>query len=93
MLPGVESVGEATDVVLVSAVPFATLAATLRIRVKVAVAVEASVAMLQLAALGVQVNDGPDDCASETNVAPAASASLSVTLCASLGPLLMTVMV
>ena len=96
MLPGVESVGEVADAVLVSVAPLATFAPTLKIRVNVADAFEARVAMLQLTepvapTLGfVQSNAGPV-CASDTNVVPAGSASVSVTLCASLGPLFVTV--
>ena len=65
MLPGVESVGEVADAVLVSVVPLATFAPTLKIRVNVADAFEARVAMLQLTepaapTLGfVQSNAGP----------------------------------
>ena len=92
MFAGVGSlVEEIADAVLVSVIPLATFAPTLRIRVKVADADDTSVAMLQLPELGVQLNDGPDVCASETNIVPAGIASLRVTLCASLGPLFVIV--
>jgi hypothetical protein len=41
----------------------------------------------------VQVNAGPAVCVSETKVVPGGSASLSVTLCESFGPLFVTVTV
>ena len=56
----------------------------------VAEAEEWRVAIPQLT-VGVQLNVGPDVCASETKVVPAGSASVIVTLCASLGPLLVIV--
>ena len=88
-----QAMGLAVSAELVSVIPLATFAPTLRIRVKVADADDTSVAMLQLPELGVQLNDGPDVCASETNIVPAGIASLRVTLCASLGPLFVTVIV
>ena len=79
---------EAAEAVFIT--PAVTFAATLKIRVNVAEAEEGRVAIPQLT-VGVQLNVGPDVCASETKVVPAGSASVIVTLCASLGPLLVIV--
>src|SRR5438093_1473851 len=91
LLPGFGSVIEDDAVAVFESVePLVRFAPALNTSVNVAEAPEARVAMLQLTA-GVQLNNGPDVCASETNVVPAGSASLRVTLCASLGPLFVMV--
>src|SRR5260370_225477 len=97
LLPGVGSlVVDDAEAVLVSVVLFAKFVPTLKMSVKVAEAPEASVASVQLTDPVpptdgfVHVNAGPVFCVLETNVVPAGSVSLSVTLCASLGPLLIT---
>src|SRR5260370_1216476 len=80
-------------------VPFATVPPTLYTIVKEAEAPFASVAIEQLTVPPlptdgfVQVNAGPTVCISDTKVVPAGSVSLSMTLCASLGPLFTTVTV
>src|SRR6266496_4291643 len=99
LLPGVGSlVVDDAEAVFVSVVLFTTFAPTFKTSVKVAEEPEASVPIVQFTeplaptAGFVQLNAGPVFCASETNVVPAGSVSLSVTLCASLGPLFVTLM-
>src|SRR5260370_42375796 len=78
-------------------VPFATVAPTLYTTVKEAEAPFASVAIEQLTVPPLptdgfmQVNAGPVACISDTKVVFVGTASLSMTLCASLGPLFVTV--
>src|SRR5258707_989019 len=100
LLAGFGSVtGDETVAVFVIVEPFATVAPTLSTIVKEAEAPFASVASVQLTdpvpptAGFAQVNAGPVACVSDTKVVPAGSASVSVTLCASFGPLFMTVTV
>ena len=84
------------EAVFVIVVPFAIFAPTLKTSVNVADAPLASVPIVQLTDPVpptdgfVHVKAGPVFCVSETNVVPAGSVSLSVTLCASLGPLFVT---
>src|SRR5262245_59680563 len=98
--PGVGSVVVVVaDAVFVIVDPSSTLALTLTTSVNVAVAPAASVAMLPLNVpvppTGglVRVNAGPLVCVADTNVVLAGIASLSATFCASLAPLLVTVIV
>ena len=89
---------EATAVLLMVP-PFGVLDSDCTTTVKLAEAPEASVAMVPLmvpvppTAGLVMVNAGPEVCASETNVVLAGMMSDSNTVCASLGPVLATVMV
>jgi hypothetical protein len=85
--------------VFVIIVPPGVAMLTVSTMLKVAEAPEASVVIEQLTepvpptAGFVQVNNGPTVCASETNVVFDGVASVRETLCASLGPLLVTLTV
>src|SRR5436190_17700538 len=94
LLPVVVSVGEATVAVLVIVVPAAVEALAFTINVKVCAPLPAGRATPPVRAPvtvpAVLVHVQPAGAVQETNVVFAGTVSVSVTLCASLGPLLVT---
>src|SRR5690349_6143791 len=95
LLPGVGSgVVDVTVAALVMMVPFGTAPLTCATTVKFADAAGRSAAMLHvIVAPVVHVNAGPVFCVSETNVVPAGSVSLQLTVVAVEGPLFVTTIV
>jgi hypothetical protein len=78
---------------LVMTVPSAVPAVTLTVSEKIARALTGRVAIVQLTVPpdgGEQLNAGPELCASDTKVVLAGIVSVTVTLCASSGPWLVT---
>ena len=74
--------------------PLLALGGTLNVNWNAADAPAASVAMVQMTGpVPLQLNAGPAVCDTETNVVPAGTVSVSVTLAASEGPLFITVTV
>src|SRR5436190_18808338 len=97
LLPVVVSVGEATVAVLVIIVPFGVEALAVTTRVKTCGPLPAGRAVPPVRAPvtvpAVLAHVQPAGAVHETNVVFAGTVSVSVTLCASLGPLLVTVIV